>query len=123
MTPAEIKAWLDSGLLKIVGHQVIDGHQTIGLRQPWARGYREMWVDSTTFLPVQLIMADFADQKGPLQNDMLIDNETWLPRTSSLLNQVNKMHIPAGFKPGRAAEVVLGGNEPDAVGPPRPPPR
>jgi hypothetical protein len=98
MTPAEIKTWLDSGLVKIVGHQVIDGHQTIGLRQPWVHGYREMWVDSTTFLPVRLIQADFADQKGPLQNDILIDNETWLPRTSSLLNEVNQVHIPAGFK-------------------------
>jgi hypothetical protein len=98
MTPAEIKTWLDSGLVKIVGHQVIDGHQTIGLRQPWVHGYREMWVDSTSFLPVRLIQADFADQKGPLQNDILIDNETWLPRTSSLLNEVNQVHIPAGFK-------------------------
>jgi hypothetical protein len=98
MTPAEIKAWLDSGLLKIVGHKVIDGHQTIGLRQPWVHGYREMWVDSTSFLPVRLIQADFADQKGPLQNDILIDNESWLPRTPSLLNEVNQVHIPAGFK-------------------------
>jgi hypothetical protein len=98
MTPAEIKQLLDSGTLKIVGHKVIDGHQTIGLRQPWARGYREIWVDSTTFLPVQLITADFADQKGPLQNDILIDNESWLPRTAALVNEVNKVHIPAGFK-------------------------
>ena len=97
MTPAEIKAWLDSGELTIIGHQVIDGHQTIGLRQPWARGYRELWVDSTTFLPVRLIMADFADQKGPLQNVMLVDNESWLPRTQALLDEVNQVHIPAGF--------------------------
>jgi hypothetical protein len=97
MTPAEIKGWLDSGALTIIGHKVIDGHQTIGLRQRWIHGYREMWVDSTTFLPVRLITADFADQKGPLQNVMLIDNETWLPRTQSLLNEVNQVHIPAGF--------------------------
>jgi hypothetical protein len=97
MTPAEIKAWLDSGRLTIIGHKVIDGHQTIGLRQPWARGYRELWVDSTTFLPVRLITADFADQKGPLQDVMLIDNESWLPRTQTLLDEVNQVHIPAGF--------------------------
>jgi hypothetical protein len=97
MTPAEIKGWLDSGRLTIIGHKVIDGHQTIGLRQPWARGYREMWVDSTTFLPVRLITADFADQKGPLQNVMLIDNESWLPRTQALLDEVDQVHIPAGF--------------------------
>ena len=98
MTPAQIKTWLDSGRLKIVGHQVIGGHPAIGLRQPWIHGYREMWVDSTSFLPVRLIQADFADQKGPLQNDILIDNDTWLPRTSALLNEVNKVHIPAGFR-------------------------
>jgi hypothetical protein len=97
MTPAEIKAWLDSGQLTIVGHKVIDGHSTIGLRQPWVHGYRELWVDSTTFLPVRLITADFANQKGPLQNVMLIDNESWLPRTQALLDRVNHVHIPAGF--------------------------
>ena len=55
--------------------------------------HRLPWI----FLPVRLITADFADQKGPLQNVMLIDNETWLPRTQSLLNEVNQEHIPAGF--------------------------
>ena len=37
MTPADIKAWLDSGKLKIVGHQDINGHHTIVLRAPWQR--------------------------------------------------------------------------------------
>jgi hypothetical protein len=97
MTPAEIKALLDSGALKIVGHQSINGHHAIGLKEPWADGYRELWVDSKTFLPVRMIIADFANQKGPLQNDILIDNDSWLPRTKSLLNIVNHVHIPAGF--------------------------
>jgi hypothetical protein len=97
MTPAEIKSWLDSGKLKIIGHQVINGHHTIGLRSPWAMGYRELWVDSKTFLPVRTVTADFADQKGPLQNVKLIDNDTWLPRTKSLLDKVNDVRIPAGF--------------------------
>jgi len=97
MTPADIKQWLDSGQLKIVGHQDIDGHHTIGLRQPWATGYRELWVDSRTFLPVRLITADFANLKGPMKNVRLIDNETWLPRTKQLLTMVNHVHIPAGF--------------------------
>ena len=98
MTPAQIKSWLDSGRLKIVGHRNINGHHAIGLRGPWADGYRELWVDSKTFLPVRTITADFANLKGPQQNDMLIDNETWLPRTKSLLDMVNHVHIPAGFK-------------------------
>lgn len=98
MTPAEIKAWLDSGKLKIVGHRDINRHHAIGLRGPWADGYRELWVDSRTFLPVRVIMADFANEKGPLKNVMLVGNETWLPRTKSLLDLVNHVHIPAGFR-------------------------
>lgn len=98
MTPAEVKAWLDAGRLTIVGHREISGHRAIGLRQPWAHGYRELWVDSRTFLPLRTIMADFADMTGPLKNVVLIDNETWLPRTPSLLDMVNHVHIPAGFR-------------------------
>ena len=97
MTPATIESLLDSGALKIIGHRDINGHHTIGLRQPWAHGYRELWVDSKTFLPVRTITADFANQKGPLQNVMLIDNSSWLPRTKALLDMVNHVHIPAGF--------------------------
>lgn len=98
MTPAEIKSWLDSGQLKIIGHQDINGHHTIGLRSPWAAGYRELWVDSQTFLPVRTVTADFANTNGPLENVKLIGNETWLPRTKSLLDMVNHVHIPAGFR-------------------------
>ena len=98
MTPAEIKAWLDSGKLKVVGYQDINGHHAIGLRSPWADGYRELWVDSQTFLPVRVITADFANQNGPLKNVLLISNDSWLPRTKSLLTMVNQVHIPAGFK-------------------------
>ena len=98
MTPAEIKAWLDSGKVKIVGYQDINGHHTIGLRSPWADGYRELWVDSRTFLPVRVITADFANDSGPLKNVLLISNDSWLPRTRSLLTMVNQVHIPAGFR-------------------------
>jgi hypothetical protein len=97
MTPAEIKGWLDAGKLTIIGHKEINGHQAIGLRQPWADGYRELWVDSTSFLPLRTITADFANLRGPAKNVRLIGNETWLPRTRSLLNMVNQVHIPAGF--------------------------
>ena len=98
LTPAEIKAWLDSGKLTIIGHKDINGHHAIGLRSPWVHGYREVWFDSQTFLPLRDITADFANLKGPLKNVKLIDNETWLPRTKSLLDMVNRVHIPAGFR-------------------------
>jgi hypothetical protein len=97
LTPAQIKSWLDSGTLKIVGHRNINGHRAIGLRGRWADGYRELWVDSKTFLPVRTVTADFANQAGPLKNVRLVENETWLPRSKSLLTMVNHVAIPAGF--------------------------
>lgn len=98
MTPAEIKQWLDSGKLTIIGRKTVNGHQAIGLRGPWARGYREMWVDSQTFLPLRFVYADFANESGPSRNVQIIGNDTWLPRTASLLGTVNSVHIPAGFR-------------------------
>ena len=90
MTPAQIKAWLDSGKFKIVGHRVINGHQAIGLRMPWPGiGYEELWVDSQTFLPVQFIKE--------VGNAQLVANESWLPRTNQLVDMVNHVDIPAGF--------------------------
>ncbi|HUN36661.1 MAG TPA: hypothetical protein VMU95_32095 [Trebonia sp.] len=97
MTPQQIKQWFDSGHLKVVGHQEIDGHDAIGLRRPWVQGYQELWVDSQTFLPLRQITADYANSKGPLDVE-LVDDETWLPRTTSLLNLVNNVDIPAGFQ-------------------------
>lgn len=92
MTPQEIKSWLDSGEFKLVGRQEINGHSAIGLRGPWVTGgYRELWVDAETFLPLRTIV------KGP-GNLTRVSNDTWLPRTSSLVNMVNHVHIPAGFR-------------------------
>jgi hypothetical protein len=34
--------------------------------------------------------------EGAQQNVKLIENETWLPRTKSLLDMANHVHIPAG---------------------------
>jgi hypothetical protein len=98
MTPSEIKTWLDSDKLKIVGHQSINGRDTIGLRSPWAAGYRELWVDSQTFLPVRVFVDYYANMGGPSHDLKLSGNLTWLPRTESVVNMVNHVHIPAGFK-------------------------
>jgi hypothetical protein len=98
MTPAETKTWLDSGKAKIVGHQSINGHDTIIVRGPWILGYRELWVDSTTFLPVRIFVDYYANQGTPSQDLKLTGNLTWLPRTQSLVNMVNNVHIPAGFR-------------------------
>jgi hypothetical protein len=96
MTPAEIKTWLKSGKLKIVGHQRINGHDTIGLRGPWILGYRELWVNSQTFLPVRVFVDYYANRAG-MQDLKLSGNLTWLPRTETLASMVNQVHLPAGF--------------------------
>ncbi len=98
MTPAEIKTSLASGQLKIVGHRTINGHATIGLRSPWDFGYRELWIDSQTFLPVRVFVDYYASQHPTPSKDLkLTGNLTWLPRTDSLVNMVNHVSIPAGF--------------------------
>lgn len=97
MTPAEIKTWLDSGKAVIVGHQSTNGHNTIALRGPWVLGYRELWVDSRTFLPVRIFVDYYGNTFGSSRDMKLTGNLTWLPRTESLVNMVNHVHIPAGF--------------------------
>jgi hypothetical protein len=47
---------------------------------------------------LRVITADFANEKGPMKNLTLVSNETWLPRTKSLLDMVNHVQIPAGFR-------------------------
>lgn len=39
------------------------------------------------------------NRASPLhQSVRLIENESWLPRTPALLNMVNHVHIPTGFR-------------------------
>ena len=91
-TPQEIKAWFDSGDAKLLGTQEVNGHQAIGLRLPLGKaGYRELWVDAKTYLPLRTIVKFPGRPLG-------VGNETWLPRTKALVDMVNHINIPAGFK-------------------------
>jgi hypothetical protein len=96
-TPAQLRQMLASGHFKIIGHREVNGHKATGLKGPWADGYREIWVDSATFQPLRLIQADFANTPGPLQHDIMVSNESWLSRSTALVNLVNHPTIPAGF--------------------------
>jgi hypothetical protein len=40
----------------------------------------------------------YANQGAPSQDLKLTGNLTWLPRTESLVNMVNHVHLPAGFR-------------------------
>ena len=97
-TPAQIKSLLSSGHYRIVGHRVINGHKAIGLKGPWAHGYMEVWVDAQTYQPVHVVIADFADQPGPLRHDDIVINESWVARSPALVQLTNHPRIPAGFR-------------------------
>ena len=91
MTPQHIRAWLDSGQLRMIGTREINGLKAYGLRGPLGKsGYQELWVDTHTFLPLRTIVKF---QGMPLR----IGSQTWLPRTTSLTDMVNHVRIPAGF--------------------------
>ncbi len=96
-TPAQIRASLSAGHYRIIGHRVINGHRAIGLKGPWARGYLEIWVDAGSYQPVHVVIADFADQPGPLRHDHIAASESWVPRSPALVQLVNHPRIPAGF--------------------------
>jgi hypothetical protein len=97
-TPAQIRSALSSGHYRVIGHRVINGHQAIGLKGPWARGYMEVWVDAHTYQPVHVVIADFADQPGPLRHDEIVINESWVARSPALVQLTNHPRIPAGFR-------------------------
>ena len=96
-TPAQIRASLSAGHYRIIGHRVINGHRAIGLKGPWARGYLEIWVDAGSYQPVRVVIADFADQPGPLRHDHIAASESWVARSPALVQLVNHPRIPAGF--------------------------
>ena len=96
-TAAEIKQLLAGGHLTIIGHGESGGHQVTKLQSPWAAGYRQIWVDSTTFQPVHIILADFANRPGPLQNKQIVIDESWTPRSADMVSLTNTPRIPAGF--------------------------
>lgn len=97
-TTTEIKELLNNSHVQIVGHGESNGHQVIKLQLPWANGYRQIWVDSQTYQPVHIVQADFANSSGPLKNDMIVTDESWIPRTPDLVNLTNNPRIPTGFR-------------------------
>ncbi len=98
-TATQIKKWLDSGVFEITGHGESNGHQVTKLRRPWAAGYLEVWVDSRSFQPVHVIMADFANMaNSPLKDDQVVTDESWLPRSADMVSLTDNPRIPAGFR-------------------------
>ena len=85
-----IEQALQDGDLTIVGSAVVSGQQTIELSAAAtsSRGSYDIWVDPTTYLPVQVTETSIA---GTLQTEF-----EWLPPTQSNLTLLNP-RIPSGF--------------------------
>lgn len=88
--PAGIRADLARGDLVLVGTERVDGHATEHLRMTGeaATASADLWVDSTTFLPVRM-----TGQKA--ERHFTVSYE-WLPRTAENLAQL-ELSPPGGF--------------------------
>ena len=100
--PASIRADLAGGSLVLVGTEQVAGHATEHLRLTVNAGGKavvaeDLWVDSTTFMPVRLV-----GQKGPFHFTVSYE---WLPRTAENLARL-ELTPPAGF-----AEKPHGGKD------------
>jgi hypothetical protein len=91
-TPQQLRKGLQAGFYRITGHGQVNGHHAIRLRASLGPVTFTIWVDARTYQPVRVIKA-FSTRKG----DTLVFNETWLPRSPSLVSLANHPRIPAGF--------------------------
>lgn len=91
--PNSIRTDLAGGSLVVVGTEQVAGHATEHLRLTVNAGGKavvaeDLWVDSTTFMPVRLV-----GQKGPFHFTVSYE---WLPRTPQNLARL-ELTPPAGF--------------------------
>jgi hypothetical protein len=77
-----IRDAIDSGRLRVIGHERVRGHDTIHLR---ASQSDNLWVNANTYLPVR--------ERSPAVGEIDTD---WLPRTAANLARF-KLAVPAGF--------------------------
>jgi hypothetical protein len=90
-SPAQLKKMLAGGLMRIVGHGYINGHNATELRARLGAITLEVWVDSQTYQPVRFIKS-FGGGLGAL-----VFNESWITRTPALVSITTHPQIPAGF--------------------------
>jgi hypothetical protein len=112
--PDSIRADLTRGALVLVGSEQVAGHATEHLRltvdtSDTAPAAEDLWVDSTTFLPVKM-----TGRKG--SSHFTVSYE-WLPRTAENLARL-ELNPPAGFTeqpPAVSAPPARVGGSPDAT--------
>jgi hypothetical protein len=91
--PATIRAAISNGDLQILGHDRVDGRDTLRLRltprpQKKEPAYQDIWVDAASYLPLQTIML-----AGGYSATTTF---TWLPRTPANLANLDLVP-PAGY--------------------------
>lgn len=95
---AMLKNMLAEGYVKIVGHPVVDGHDTVELSVSLGKqGKAEtnyFYVDSQTFQLVRLVRVFAPDSPHPASET---SDYTWVHRTPALTKLINHPQIPAGF--------------------------
>lgn len=90
--PAAIRSWLDKGKLTIVAEEKVGEYDTIHLRLTGTSYAAELWLDTTSFLPIKTI----ADKSGKVTGHSEVSTYEWLPRTGENLSHFD-LQPPAGY--------------------------
>jgi len=90
-SPLQLKQVLASGQATIATKSVIDGQRVVDLHlRNTNDSTLDLWVNARTFQLVKLV--------EPVQRQAVTTYYHWLPRTRSLVDQVNTPQIPAGYR-------------------------
>lgn len=94
ITPASIRGDIESGSLTVVGPGgTIDGHDTIELSlSAGHESVEQLWVDSSTYLPVRLALAPSTGVTGPSSQE----NWTYYAPTSQALSELT-LSVPSNY--------------------------
>ena len=100
---AALRQAVNAGQVTLVGPATIDGQQTIVLRDTrQSGGTIELWVDPSSYLPVQEI--DISTGQTADSPQSIRTRFQWLPATAVNLGELTPAGaIPAGFQPATGA--------------------
>jgi len=95
----EIQRAITDGTVELLGHETVNGFDTLHLRLYGPdRTYRiDMWVDATTYLPVQDVAGKSSGQAGAAEfpaSYAVTTTYSWLPRTDENLARLVLTHPP-----------------------------
>ena len=92
--PSQLKQFLATNQLTIAGKSVINGQSVVDLRLNNRGGLVDYWVNAQTFQVVKFVVTATGGGKSTSYTTYY----HWLPRTKSLVAQVNTPQIPAGYR-------------------------